>query len=337
MLGRSIVNTVRLENIAATLPPDSHRRLAQLYPDGECWIWGLTPGPQNQRVWDRLTAGDDVAFFAGGSIRFYMRITHKEHNRELAEQVWGIRERHRHGDNKTFELTYFSARPQIVELSLEQFNGLTGYHLRRMPQNAYIIDADRANRIRDALAIQLSDLAAILETAPNGEGLLEDIIAPISAPPIRPYSPTPQKEWTTDGKWADPFTMLKNRERRSQAHQSLLDEVWSKRTEGVTAEESDLVDLLLNGQIFVEIKSVLDDVLRQVRAALAQLYHYRFVYRHDYPSPILLAIFGEKPIHRGEDLSDFLTACGIASAWKSEVGSFEGTPEARTTLPWLMD
>ena len=152
---------------------------------------------------------------------------------------------------------------------------------------------------------------------------------------MRPYSPEAHKKWKTDGKRTDPFAMLKNRERRSQAHQELLDEVWAKRADGITAEESDLVDLLLSGQIFVEIKSVLNDVLRQVRAALAQLYHYRFVYRGDYPTATLLAIFGERPIHRGEDLSEFLRSCGIASAWRTETGLFDGTPEAKKIVPWL--
>ena len=162
MLARSIVNSVRLDLIDQTLTREGRQHLAELYPEGECWVWGLTPGPQNQRYWDRLVPGDDVVFFAGGSIRFYMQITHKEHNRELAEVVWGVRERHRHGNNKTFELAYFSNRPRLVDLSLERFNELTGYHLRRMPQNAYIIDTARANRIRDALGLQLRDLAANL-------------------------------------------------------------------------------------------------------------------------------------------------------------------------------
>jgi hypothetical protein len=97
-----------------------------------------------------------------------------------------------------------------------------------------------------------------------------------------------------------------------------------------------LIDLLLDREVFVEIKSIANDELRQVRAALAQLYHYRFVYRREYSQPKLLAIFGTKPVHKREDLTVFLTACGIASAWKTERGAFDGTFEAKKVVPWLI-
>lgn len=113
MLARSIVNAISLTDIASLLSPETQARLAQIYPNGECWLWGLTPGPQNQRYWDRLQPGDETVFFAGGAIRFYMEVTYKEHNRELAEHVWGVRRHHRHGDNKIFELLYFSTKPQV--------------------------------------------------------------------------------------------------------------------------------------------------------------------------------------------------------------------------------
>jgi len=266
-----------------------------------------------------------------------MQVAYKEHNRRLAEHVWGVRERHRHGDNKIFELMYFTAKPQVVEITLDRFNEITGDHFRRMPQNAYIVRSqEKANRIRDELALQLSGLSGMLQTAPNAESLLADIVAPTNAPPVRTYVPRSAEAWQTDGKRADAFTMLKNHERRTQAHQDLLTEVWARRPKGSTGEESDLIDLLINGKTFIEIKSISGDELRQVRAALAQLYHYRFVYRRDYPQPDLLAVFEQKPIHKGEDLTEFLSSCGIASAWKIGTKSFEGTPEARAIAPWLV-
>jgi hypothetical protein len=336
MLARSIARPIRLSDITQYLGRDSLDRLSKLYPDGECWVWGLTAGPQNQRYWDRLEPDDDVIFFAGGAVRFFMQLAYKEHNRRLAEHVWGVRERHRHGDNKIFELMYFTAKPQLVEISLDRFNEITGYHLRRMPQNAYIIDPELANRIRDELAMQLGGLSAILKTAPNAESLLTDIIAPTNAPQVRTYVPRDAEAWQTDGKRADAFTMLKNHERRMRAHQDLLNEVWQRRPDGMVGEESDLIDLLLDRDVFVEIKSIANDELRQVRAALAQLYHYRFVYRREYPQPKLLAVFEAKPVHQGEDLTIFLSSCGIASAWKTEQGMFDGTAEARKAVPWLI-
>jgi hypothetical protein len=335
MLARSIVNSVRLQEIGEFLSRDSQDRLARTYPDGECWVWGLTPGEANQRYWERLELGDEAVFFAGGSIRFYLQITYKEQNRELAEHIWGIRRHHRHGDDKIFELLYFSTKPEIVDISLDRFNELTGDHFRRMPQNAYIIGQKKADHIRDELSAQLRGLPTILKTAPNADRVLTDIIAPVDAPPLRTYVPRAFEAWQTDGKRSDPFTMLKNHERRTQAHQDLLNDVWAKRPNALVAEESDLIDLLIDSHVFIEIKSISRDELRQVRAALAQLYHYRFVYRRKHPNPDLLAIFGERPVHQGEDLTEFLTSCGIASAWQTDLRSFDGTAEAKRLVPWL--
>jgi hypothetical protein len=173
-----------------------------------------------------------------------------------------------------------------------------------------------------ARVISLSDSA--VDTA-----LLSDMAI---APAFTPWQPR-QTTFATAFRSIDVISMCDRQEQRSRAHEKLLANV-VEAAKGHTTKSSLLVDLLVNERILIEIKSLEDDALIQVRAALAQLYHYRFVYRHDLRSPDMLAVFGKPPIVRGDDLSLFLDECDIGVAWATDRG-FDGTPRARAIAPWL--
>ena len=78
-----------------------------------------------------------------------------------------------------------------------------------------------------------------------------------------------------------------------------------------------------------------NDPVAQTRAALSQLYHYRFVYREDLSAPALLAVFGRRPAGLGGDLVRFLDECAIAVFAREDGDTFEGTALARTVAPLL--
>ena len=127
---------------------------------------------------------------------------------------------------------------------------------------------------------------------------------------------------------------MKNSERRTLAHKELLDRVREK-AKHLQVYRLILIDLVIAGA-FIEIKSIEEDAVRQARSALAQLYHYKFVYREQYGDPALLAIFGKEPIAEGNNLSIFLAHCRIASAWWNRSANlFDGTAEAKRIAPWL--
>lgn len=55
--------------------------------------------------------------------------------------------------------------------------------------------------------------------------------------------------------------------------------------------------------------------MKQVRAALAQLYHYRFAYRNQIKGPKLLTVFSHRLDGPHDQLRMFLNDCGIGTAW----------------------
>lgn len=145
-LAKSILSPVLLDHIAGSLSRISLTSLTRLYPDGRCWVWGLTNGSSNRRYWNRLSQGDEVAIIASDGVKCFAWITFKEENPALADLIWGPR-----ADGKLYELVYFSTRPEFVDIPLPEYNEITGYHYDRMPQNAFILDAGRAETLRAVL------------------------------------------------------------------------------------------------------------------------------------------------------------------------------------------
>jgi hypothetical protein len=92
-------------------------------------------------------------------------------------------------------------------------------------------------------------------------------------------------------------------------------------------------DALCGGDIF-EMKTISGDMVKQVRAAIGQLYHYMFIHRNvpGYGLPRLYAVF-DKEI--ASDLVQHLVErARIGVIWT--IGNqFDADPETRARLPWL--
>ena len=131
----------------------------------------------------------------------------------------------------------------------------------------------------------------------------------------------------------DAISWIIRLERRSAKHEELLRTV-AARAQGHLLERSLSIDLVVDRNIIVEIKSLEEDPVAQTRAALAQLYHYRFAYREELPQSRLLAVFGGRPADGRTDLVDFLESCGIGVA-RPHGSKFDGNQVARITAPWL--
>jgi hypothetical protein len=153
------------------------------------------------------------------------------------------------------------------------------------------------------------------------------------APPLSTWTPVDRRPMTVQSRPVDAVAWMIDIERRSAKHEDLLRRV-AATAEGYTLECSLQVDLVVDRELIIEVKSLEDDVVAQARAALAQLYHYRFVYRDVLPAAKLLVIFGRRPVDASTDFVNFLESCAIAVAWATLKG-FEGTPSARAAAPWL--
>jgi hypothetical protein len=85
-----------------------------------------------------------------------------------------------------------------------------------------------------------------------------------------------------------------------------------------TEHPRDLVLRRDSKEWLVEVKVVYQgNATTAVRAALGQLYAYRYFHYEDASPPYLVAVFSE-PV--GDAYVDFLETCGIASVWKGDNG-----------------
>jgi hypothetical protein len=123
------------------------------------------------------------------------------------------------------------------------------------------------------------------------------------------------------------------RERRNVAHHQLVralaDAAGAAGLDFCCTEYADLMD---PGVIF-EMKSISNDEMDQVRAAIGQLYYYRFIHRSwpGYEHPKLYAVF-DKAIQ--PELAAYLNEIGIGTIWR-ELGAFNAAQNVRRDLAWI--
>ena len=87
------------------------------------------------------------------------------------------------------------------------------------------------------------------------------------------------------------------------------------------------------GAIF-EMKSVEDDLIRQIRGAIAQLYHYRFLHRKTAGFEHDVRLYGMFGVVVPQEMVSFLREINIGSIWCID-GEIHGDPASREELPWL--
>jgi hypothetical protein len=125
-------------------------------------------------------------------------------------------------------------------------------------------------------------------------------------------------------------------ERRSDEHRSLTDMVAVlAENAGFECDETGYADLWIGHDVLIEVKTLLTDDVTQTRAALAQLLHYRHIYRNELPdNAVLVAVFSRRPAGPQDDLVAFLLHNGIVAAWP-EHGQFVGSTGSALRIPWL--
>jgi hypothetical protein len=216
----------------------------------------------------------------------------------------------------------------LMELGFSIYNRETKEYLESTNAKPTLA-ADDASRIS-------TQLATLFDNADAANLNASDVIlGDLEPPPIVPFTASRSTPHVAHKLDIDALAWLNNRERRTNAHERLLQRV-IKAAKSLPLGKSTLIDLVVGDDLFIEIKSLSEDVIRQVRGALAQLYHYRFVYRKQYKNPRLLAIFEAEPVANGEHLAGFLSECGIASAWwNAAKKTFDGTATAKRIASWL--
>src|SRR5205807_928021 len=86
-------------------------RVKELNDGAGFFAWGATPGPGNERNWERLRDGAYVLFYQSGRYTYLARVLAKERNPSFAQELWGSDEA-----NATWELMYFLSTPEHIDI-----------------------------------------------------------------------------------------------------------------------------------------------------------------------------------------------------------------------------
>ena len=92
----TIANPVSLERIRSYIDTADYIKLQEIYPSGDCMIWGVTPSKINFNKWKRIKTGDITLFSSSGKIYSSAITSYKLHSKELAVELWNYNNK---GDN----------------------------------------------------------------------------------------------------------------------------------------------------------------------------------------------------------------------------------------------
>jgi len=118
----TIKNNISLKTIQSFVSPQEFEVLQQIYPTGECKVWGVTPAGNNITKWNRIKSGDVTLFSKEGGIFASAVTTFKLHSKNLASELWNYNNK-----GQTWEYIYFLDEVKNHNIPYVEFNRAVGY------------------------------------------------------------------------------------------------------------------------------------------------------------------------------------------------------------------
>ena len=118
----TIKQNVPLDSIKPHVTPKEFKILQEIYPTGECKVWGVTPGGNNLTKWSRIESGDVTLFSKDGAIYSSAVTTYKLHSLSLATELWDYNNK-----GQTWEYIYFLDEVKNHNIPYVDFNRAVGY------------------------------------------------------------------------------------------------------------------------------------------------------------------------------------------------------------------
>ncbi|MBV8423980.1 MAG: hypothetical protein JO349_02220 [Candidatus Eremiobacteraeota bacterium] len=180
---------------------------------------------------------------------------------------------------------------------------------------------------------------AVGELVPQRDEADRDIAPTESTIPVEPPRPPKAGEHAHD-----PEARRQANARRVVRHHALVVALTTRAVEaGLEVVQTKYADALIRtgpfGAIF-EMKTVKEnsrtDLIHQLRAAIAQLYHYRFIHRRSPGFEHNAKLYAVFDATVPEDLLEFLREINIGAIWRTDE-QFHGDDETTKELPWLSD
>ena len=107
----TIANPVKLEFIRDYIDFKDFNKLKEIYPSGNCKIWGVTPSKINFNKWKRIKTGDITLFSKKGKIYSSATTTYKLHSKDLAVNLWNYNNK---GVWKCYDTTTPQKHPSVI-------------------------------------------------------------------------------------------------------------------------------------------------------------------------------------------------------------------------------
>lgn len=146
----TVQRLVPLTTILSLLESLHAAALSQIYPSGECAVWGLTPGKNevNKSKWERIKEGDVTVFASKGRIFASAVVAYKVQNAPLAKHLWGVDEA-----GQTWEYVYFLDEVRTTDIVYSAFNAVVGYASNFVIQGFSILDAAKSKLFFEAFGL----------------------------------------------------------------------------------------------------------------------------------------------------------------------------------------
>ena len=145
----TIANPVRLERIRSYLKLEDYSNLQEIYPSGDCMIWGVTPSKINYNKWKRIKTGDITLFSSSGKIYSSAITTYKLHSKGLAADLWDYNSK---GD--TWEYIYFIDEVRSLDIPFIDFNRVVGYKENNIIRGFNILDDQKSQNVIDGFDLE---------------------------------------------------------------------------------------------------------------------------------------------------------------------------------------
>ena len=169
----TIANPVKLEFIRDYIDFKDFNKLKEIYPSGNCKIWGVTPSKINFNKWKRIKTGDITLFSKKGKIYSSATTTYKLHSKDLAVNLWNYNNK-----GQTWEYIYFIDEVKNLDIPYIEFNRVVGYADNYIIQGFNILDDDKSKKIINGFDLESEVYSADVSYEDFKDEIIKDLDVP---------------------------------------------------------------------------------------------------------------------------------------------------------------
>ena len=162
----TIRNKVAFERIAPHLGSGLGRKLQAFFRSHPIAVWGSRDSGANRAKFDRMNDGDEILIVEGETIKLLGRVAGKLISASLSAELW---QNIHGGTSEGWNLIYFIANPQEIDLPFTDFCRLLGYCENLQLRGLTRVADDRLERFY----AQYDDLYSILLRLKKGDRVQE--------------------------------------------------------------------------------------------------------------------------------------------------------------------